>query len=179
MKHSGDDQDKVKAAYAQVYSDMDTKNAASRDEDKRETAKGEWLKNKFGVTIPTTNVLKNLVDEQKVQTESSLSRNNRSLRSNTAASKERAGSWIEKRIEQINQDIVDLKKQLASAEATPSATAPPMLPVVNSSGIVITGDELMANPSEFMAFHTDQNSPAHSNLRPQEPKRGQYHRSGQ
>ncbi|KZL68026.1 hypothetical protein CI238_13054 [Colletotrichum incanum] len=144
---SGDDQNKVKAAYAQVYSDMDTKNAASRDQDKRETAKGDWLKNKFGVTSPATNVLDNLVKEQKAQTESSLNRNNRSVRENTEASKKRAGSWIDKRIEQITQDIEDLKKQLTSAEATPSAITPPMLPVVNSEGMVVTGDELMANPS--------------------------------
>jgi hypothetical protein len=154
---SKDDQGKVKAAYAQVYSDMDTKNAESRDQDKREIAKGDWLKNKFGVTIPvpSTEVLDNLLQQQKAQTESSLSRNNRSVRENTEASKKRASSWIDKRVEQITQDIADLKSQLASAEAAPSATAPPMLPVVNSEGIVVSGDELMANPSKSITSQPD------------------------
>ncbi|KAL0778305.1 hypothetical protein CaCOL14_005958 [Colletotrichum acutatum] len=145
--NTGDDQTNVKAAYAQVYSDMDTKNAASRGQDERGSVKTDWLKNRFGVTVPAENVLENLIKQQKTQATSSLDRNNRSVRENTEASKKTAGIWIDKRLEQINQDIEELNKQLASSEAAPSSTAPPMLPVVNSEGIIVTGDELLANPS--------------------------------
>ncbi|KAF5963922.1 hypothetical protein FBULB1_13082 [Fusarium bulbicola] len=119
------DDKKVKEAYAHVYNDMDTKNAKSRGQDENESNKSNWLKDTFGAAPLTDNVLKNLTDEQKKHDEASLNRNNRS----------------------IKQDIDDLKKQLSAAEAAPLISATPLLPVVNAEGIVVTGDELVANPS--------------------------------
>ncbi|KAF5716168.1 hypothetical protein FMUND_6511 [Fusarium mundagurra] len=141
------DNKKVKEAYAQVYSDMDTKNAESRGQDKNESNKTNWLKESFGADLRTENVLKDLTEEQKKHDEASLNRNNRSVRDNADQNKEKAKSWIGARVKQINQDIDDLKKQLSAAEAAPLISAPPMLPVVNAEGIVVTGDELVANPS--------------------------------
>ncbi|KAK6206277.1 uncharacterized protein QIS74_13696 [Colletotrichum tabaci] len=141
------DNQKIKAAYAHVYNDMDTKNAESRGQDTQMSAKSDWVKRAFNADPITDNVLRNLIDEQKKQDEFSLNRNNRSVRDNADQNMEKAKSWIGARIKQITQDIDDLRKQLTNAEATPSPNAPPMLPVVNSEGIVITGDELVANPS--------------------------------
>ncbi|KAK3365596.1 hypothetical protein B0T24DRAFT_710717 [Lasiosphaeria ovina] len=141
--NAGDDSG-VKAAYAQVYSNMDTKNAKGRDQP--EASKEAWLK-KFGITTPTDNALKLLADAQKEQTEASLSRNNRTVRESNEKSKERAGVWITARIKQIKADIEDLQNQLTSAQANPTSSAPPLLPVVNSEGMVVTGDELVANPN--------------------------------
>ncbi|GJC97826.1 hypothetical protein ColKHC_06652 [Colletotrichum higginsianum] len=141
------DNQKVKAAYAHVYNDMDTKNAESRGQDTQMSAKTDWVKRAFNADPITENVLRNLIDEQKKQDEFSLNRNNRSVRDNADQNMEKAKSWIDARVKQITQDIEDLRKQLTNAEATPSPNAPPMLPVVNAEGIIITGDELVANPS--------------------------------
>ncbi|KAG7294644.1 hypothetical protein NEMBOFW57_004721 [Staphylotrichum longicolle] len=138
------DDSEVRKAYAQVYSDMDTKNAADRNQP--QASKEAWLQ-RFGVTTPTDNALKLLADAQKVQTEASLSRNNRTVRESSDQNKARAGIWIAARIKQINADIEDLKKQLTSAQAHAAPSAPPLLPVVNSEGMVASGDELVANPS--------------------------------
>lgn len=146
----GGDQSKVKAAYAQVYNDMDTKNAQDRGQQKNDGNTSSWLKNTYGIEAPATNALQNLVDAQKEQTESSLSRNNRSVRDNTEQSKTRAGDWIASRIKQITADIEDLQKQLTIAQTSAASTAPPLLPVVNAEGIVVSGDELMADPSAFV-----------------------------
>uniref|UniRef100_A0A0D2Y3C3 Uncharacterized protein n=1 Tax=Fusarium oxysporum (strain Fo5176) TaxID=660025 RepID=A0A0D2Y3C3_FUSOF len=143
----GDDGKKIKAAYAQVYSDMDSKNAEDRGEEKREAAKTSWLKEKYGIDAPVENALGNLVKAQKEQTEASLSRNSRTVRESTEQSKARASSWLVSRISQITRDIDDLQKQLTSAQAEPTSSAPPLLPVVNAEGIVVTGDELTADPS--------------------------------
>ncbi|KAM0548747.1 hypothetical protein ACHAPJ_009743 [Fusarium lateritium] len=141
------DQNGVKAAYAQVYSDMDSKNAEARSEDKRDGAKTSWLKSNYNIDSPTEDVLGNLVKEQKAQTESSLSRNNKSVRDNGEQSKKTAGDWITARIKQIKTDIEDLQKQLTTAQANATSSAPPLLPVVNAEGIVVTGDELSADPN--------------------------------
>lgn len=127
---------------------MDTKNAESRGQDTQLSAKSDWVRRTFNADPITENVLENLIDKQKKQDELSLNRNNRSVRDNADQNMEKAKSWIGARIKQITQDIEDLRKQLTNAEATPSPNAPPMLPVVNSEGIVITGDELVANPSK-------------------------------
>ncbi|KAM0293753.1 hypothetical protein ACHAPM_011494 [Fusarium culmorum] len=141
------DNKKVKEAYAHVYNDMDTKNAQSRGQDNNETNKSNWLRQAFDAAPLTENILKNLTDEQKNHDEASLNRNNRSVRDNEEQNKEKAKSWIGARASQIQQDINDLKRQLSAAEAAPLISAPPLLPVVNAEGIVVTGDELLANPS--------------------------------
>lgn len=124
---------------------MDTKNA--KDRNQPEATKEAWLK-KFGITTPVDNALEVLEGAQKAQTEASLSRNNRTVRESTTQSKERADVWIKARIKQIQADIEDLQKQLTSAQANATPSAPPLLPVVNSEGMVVTGDELVANPSK-------------------------------
>ncbi|KAL4403651.1 hypothetical protein CABS03_14911 [Colletotrichum abscissum] len=111
------DNKKVKEAYAHVYNDMDTKNAKSRGQDENGSNKSHWLKEAFDAAPLTEN------------------------------NKNKAKSWIGARVTQITQDIEDLKKQLSAAEAAPLISAPPLLPVVNAEGIVVTGDELLANPS--------------------------------
>lgn len=126
---------------------MDTKNAEDRNQPLTQASKEAWLQ-KFGVTTPTDNALKLLADAQKVQTEASLSRNNRTVRESSDQNKARAGVWLAARIKQINADIDDLKKQLTSAQANATPSAPPLLPVVNSEGMVASGDELVANPSK-------------------------------
>lgn len=98
------DQNGVKAAYAQVYSNMDTKNAEGRGQDKRKDVKKFWLKEMYKVEIDD-NALNNLVNAQKAETEASLSRNKRTVRDNTEQSKTRAGDWIASRISQITKDI--------------------------------------------------------------------------
>ncbi|KAM0233769.1 hypothetical protein ACHAP5_010292 [Fusarium lateritium] len=52
---------------------------------------------------------------------------------------------------QITQDINNLEKNLSAAEAAPLTSTPLLLPVVNSEGIVVTGNELLANPSKSSA----------------------------
>ncbi|KAF4339605.1 hypothetical protein FBEOM_6481 [Fusarium beomiforme] len=141
------DQNGVKAAYAQVYTDMDSKNADDWGEDKRVDKKTSWLKDTFKVDPTSKNVLQNLVDEQKKHTEASLDRNSKSVRDNTEQSKKRAGDWITARIKQIKDDIEELQRQLTAAQASATSSAPPLLPVVNAEGIVVTGDELSADPS--------------------------------
>ncbi|KAM0438111.1 hypothetical protein ACHAQK_006842 [Fusarium lateritium] len=142
------DNKKVKEAYAHVYNDMDTKNAQSRGQDKNESNKSNWPKVAFDAAPLTDNVLKNLTDEQKKHDEASLDRNNRSVRDNEEQNKDKAKLWIGARVGQIKQDIDDLKKQLSAAEAASLISTPPLLPVVNAEGIVVTGDELLANPSK-------------------------------
>ncbi len=68
---------------------MDAKTA--KDWNQPEASKETWLK-KFGITSPTDNALKQLADAQKLQTEASLSRNNRTVRESTEQSKARAGT---------------------------------------------------------------------------------------
>jgi hypothetical protein len=126
---------------------MDTKNAEARNQNKQEDAKKDWLKG-FGIDTAAVDVLGNLEEVQKAETEASLSRNNRTVRDNSEKTKTRAGNWITARIKQITADIDDLQKQLTSAQASSTSSAPPLLPVVNAEGIVVTGDELAANPSK-------------------------------
>ncbi|VTT61516.1 unnamed protein product [Fusarium fujikuroi] len=145
------DNEKVKEAYAQVYSNMDTKNAESRGQDKNESNKTNWLRDTWGAAPLTENVLQKLTDEQKIHDEASLNRNNRSVRDNTDQNKDKAKTWIGARVKQIKEDIGELKKQLSAAEAAPLISAPPLLPVINAEGIVVTGDELQANPSKSSA----------------------------
>lgn len=172
------DPKKVKEAYAQVYSDMDTKNAESRGQDENKSNKTNWLRDSFGADLRTEGVLKNLTDEQKIHDEASLNRNNRSVRDNADQNKEKAKTWIGARVKQITQDIEDLKKQLSAAEAAPLISAPPLLPVINAEGIVVTGDELVANPSKTSAAVLEFGS-TNINQRSQEPRPWQCHRSRQ
>jgi hypothetical protein len=147
-----DDQTGVKAAYAQVYTDMDSKNALARNQDTRADTKNSWIKSKFEMEPLTENVLGNLVDAQKAQTTASLDRNNRSVRDNSEKSKTTATTWIDSRLVQLKTDIEALQKQLTSAQASVTSSTPPLLPVVNAQGMVITGDELMADPSKSLSF---------------------------
>lgn len=143
---NSNDHKPVKAAFAQVYTDMDNKNAEARNQPKQEDKKNAWLKD-LGIDTAATDVLGNLKQAQKAETEASLSRNNRTVRDNTEQSKTRATSWITTRIKQITADIDELQKQLTSAQASSTSAAAPLLPVVNAEGILVTGDALAANPS--------------------------------
>lgn len=99
----------MKTAYAHVYDDMETKQAAiSANPDAKTEAEKK-----------PSNALDGLVNAQKEYTKASLDKNNTTVRASTKQSKDQALSWLDKRIGQLESEIKDLKIQLSMPKAVP------------------------------------------------------------
>ncbi|KXH50060.1 hypothetical protein CSIM01_07318 [Colletotrichum simmondsii] len=119
------DQTNLKSAYLDVYSAMDVQNGGTKDNQK---SGGD--------------ILDALVKAQKEHTETSLKRNNATIRDNTAESKSAALGWLDTRIEQLKTEIGELKTRLGmpSSAPEPGQLAGKLLdlPVVDGNGIQVS-----------------------------------------
>ncbi|KAG7042833.1 hypothetical protein JMJ78_0006340 [Colletotrichum scovillei] len=127
------DQTNLKSAYLDVYSAMDVLNGGTKDNQK---SGGD--------------ILDALVKAQKEHTETSLKRNNATIRDNTAESKSAALGWLDTRIEQLKTEIGELKTRLGmpSSAPEPGQLAGKLLdlPVVDGNGIQVKGDQIAIDP---------------------------------
>lgn len=177
------DDKKLKAAYAEVYANMDHENAKQlRGPNDPEPVdnKGDWLKANYDLGVRTlgADALKNLVEAQEEHTNNSLSRNNATVRDLQGTNKQTAGAWLKARIDQLELDIGDLKEQLGMAKDAEKAQLL-ALPVLNERGILITDEEARADPSESHSLIEPCDTLTHCSGRYQNGDETRYRRPGQ
>lgn len=153
MSNAGNaDHKALKAAYADVYTDLDQKNAITFKGTAVEPKSREQFYKGYGAPDPTTNVewknfdaLKRLQNAQQADAETSLSKTTNAARKVVADTETTCDTWLANRLSQLDRDIKALNDQL---EKAPAPSAIPLLQVVNSEGVIINADELKADPSK-------------------------------
>ena len=91
--------------------------------------------------------LQKLAEVQGAWNEQSLSRNTTTVRDDIAKTKQTATGWLNKRIEQLNTEIEDLKTRLGIAKGAEAKML--SLPVVDEKGVVIAKDDLEVKPGKY------------------------------
>jgi hypothetical protein len=171
---SGDKDQALRLAYADVYDHVDSKNnsdlvkptklpadapplatAKAAFRQKARSGRNNAITNGAnGVTpaaldtpapeAPPPDAFKKLAEAQQAWNESSLTRNKNAVRSGLEADTRAATTWINNKIEMLQRDIKELEKQLGGGAEAN------MLPlqVLNAEGVTITDEERTAAPSE-------------------------------
>jgi hypothetical protein len=108
-------------------------------------------------TPPTTepdekDPFKRLITAQQTWNDSSLSRNNSTVRTSLETESKAAQGWLDSKIKQLNDEIKELERHLGSA-----ADSSNLVKVVNEEGVTITDEDRKANPrmsqSLSLPFH--------------------------
>lgn len=168
-QNSGADDKGLKAAYAEVYSDIDTKNQKTLKGDNVAPAnKSKWIEKykstgtggpqqpTSGTTAPAdasrSDPFRRLLDAQSAWSDKSLSRDTTTVRDGIEGSKKAASSWLDTRIKQLKADIEDLKSRIGMPGSNPDKKEGKLLalPVVNEKGVVITDAEIAVNPGKYI-----------------------------
>ncbi|MCJ1328973.1 hypothetical protein MMC10_005650 [Thelotrema lepadinum] len=145
----------LKKAYAGVYSNIEAANLQSPQgtlvklDDKYKWF-AKYVAAKADAAKPEgakPDALQKLAEVQGAWNEQSLSRNTTTVRDDIAKTKQTATGWLNKRIEQLNTEIEDLKTRLGIAKGAEAKML--SLPVVDEKGVVIAKDDLEVKPGKY------------------------------